>query len=360
MHEYPRLQYGRHEDEGRKYGPFFNIVRNRINERLAQGKIKIDGLRIFSVASQVNFLFEGMMRQREIILKCNYFGRSILHSYEKFLEIGEDKFAEELKKYDTGVQNSDGMREEEAFANLKDAGVRVPDILASVFPDITIMEKINGTTLDENLGKQDLADELARNIARIHSSDAACKHQSHLHVSKGGYRIEDPNFNEPLAMSNAPRRILDIITEVQAEAKQLLHGDLKGNNILVDESGLAFIDPKMHRGYAYSDLGKFIMRTYVNGLHKKRLSEAHSFVARTVEKYRGYATREPIDLEERSIIFGMLELNKIIHAPRRVNIELLGSEMQVIFAFRKKIGTLIDSVLAQGEKIDLNCLFAHS
>lgn len=343
--------------ELQEQGAFFRLVQDMIESRLKDMSIDIEGLKPFLASSQVNFLFEGLLGQKEVIVKASYFHRSILFAFERFLLVGPDAFREELHQFDKAGSDSGLLEEAKALSRFIEAGIPAPRVITQLPPSLIVLEKVNGKTLDENEGADSEIGRLMEGISKIHRLAPGTEQAAEIRLSGNDVEIIDPNFHTPAVFHNVSNRLGAMLSEVQKEAQHVLHGDLKGNNVILSESGPVFIDPKLHRGHPYYDLGKFLVRSSISAASKGNQQAAYSFLSEALKRYAELEGRNPAALEERSIVFGLMEVGRILAASPRPHAEILGKELKTIAAIRERLLVTIDRAINTDKTVLLKDLF---
>lgn len=337
---------------------FFALVLDCIQRRLNDAGLKVESLKPLTVASQVNFLFEGTMDGVSVVVKASFFDRSILFTYEKFM-MGDDKdFSHELDEYSLSTTKSLLGEERRSLEILSAAGIRVPTVMEFVSPNILVSEKIDGQTVETNLaGAIGTSGDLAGNLKAIHAISDSNGVESAVSFHDGKMNFNDPNFGRTLVLeSEFANELEGFVLTIEGRGKKMLHGDLKTNNLMVDKDGrLVFLDPKMHRGYVSYDLGKLIVRGAIAGVRDGVKKVIEKFLVSTLENY---ATDGDADrLEAEGMLLGLMEVSHIAEMPLRKNAVLLGRELEMLHSQRKQVRIAINTLLKQS-KLPIGQLFS--
>ncbi len=336
---------------------FFQLTRDVIDTRLRRHATPVNGLRKFPATSQVNFLFEGTLHGREVIVKANYFRRSILHALQRFLVTGPLGFQAELECFESAGSDSGLLAEADALERLAAAGIPVPDVLARIPPSMIVLRKVPGEPIEDQPHSERITDRLANLLARIHDLPVGDETVANISIIGDDLHVADPNFNAPAIYPNVSSRVQDLVGEFQCDIMRVLHGDFKGNNVLLGPDGPVVLDPKMHRGHIYYDVGKYLVRAVIHATAVGNLHEAKVGLSLFLDRYAQAARCDRQVLEKRSLLFGLLETGRLVIAPPRPNAAILGRELTEIHAVKDGLLVALECALYSDNPPDITSLF---
>ncbi len=333
---------------------FFDLIQNYFTNMLDKHSIPVQGLRHIN-ASHVNFVFECKINHKDIILKANFYGRSMLFAYEKFLDDGALGFSARLREYGEDDDKFEMLLEKQALNLLAENGVRTPPVKGFIYPNILLLEKLYGNTLDKEPLNELLSNRLTSILVLIHSipPPLGCRKRE-IEIRDGVIVIKDPNFERILLFDRVAKNVTTAISSY-TNRQCFLHGDFKGNNIFFDGEKISILDPKPCVGIPHTDLGKFGTRLILTGRRKDLPTIKHGLelMFRQYSQTFGFDARET---EEVSVAMGLMELNHLLEQRARANIDILGHEILELYEIKPLVLYLSELVLRRGEMMTIEKL----
>jgi len=298
-----------------EYQIFEDKLTSIILNELKKFWIWLKNVEIFKAKNHVNFMLLWFLGNKKVLLKANFFWRSILYLYELYSK-SEKKFKNLIKEE---LQNNKNKINNEAFALEKflKKGLNTPKIYFQTWNFFISDFLEDSIDFDDFLKKEKDFDFVSYKIDKILNTINS---------------VKDSKINfYSWFFKNLTAKKQKFLKQNFVLKNETIHWDFKANNLLYKENDFYIIDPKIQKFSKYFDLWKFIVR----GL----LWENKEFYKNYLKKYSNQ--------EQKIILFlWLLDTKNLANSKQRKNeIEILWLENYNIRKQEKLINKMLDELV---------------